>query len=61
MCYQYVFCMQAGIMRYDEVFNYMGDFGRYQISKTILLNLPAVIVGGQLFSLTFLAAEPDYR
>ena len=53
--------MQAGSMRYDEVFNYIGDFGRYQISKTILLNLPAVLVAGQLFSLTFLAAEPDYR
>ena len=48
-------------MRYDEYFGIMGDIGRYQISKIILLNMPTILTVGQLFSMTFLAAEPDHR
>lgn len=48
-------------MAYDDLFKYIGDFGRYQKRTYFLLCLPAIVCGFHKLAGVFLMPKPDYR
>lgn len=48
-------------MAYDDLFKYIGDFGRYQKRIYFLLCLPAIVCGFHKLAGVFLMPKPDYR
>lgn len=48
-------------MAYEDLFNYIGDFGRYQKRIYFLLCLTAIPCGFHKLAGVFLMARPDYR
>lgn len=48
-------------MAYDDLFKYVGDFGRYQKRIYFLLCLPAIVCGFHKLAGVFLMPKPDYR
>lgn len=48
-------------MAYDDLFKYIGDFGRYQKRIYFLLCLPAIVCGFHKLAGVFLMPRPDYR
>lgn len=48
-------------MAYDDLFKYIGDFGRYQKRIYFLLCLTAIPCGFHKLAGVFLMAKPDYR
>lgn len=48
-------------MAYEDLFTYLGDFGRYQKRIYFLLCLPAITCGFHKLAGVFLMTKPDYR
>ena len=47
-------------MQYEDLFEHVGHFGKYQIYLYILLGLPAVFPGYQNVAMNFLGAHQDH-
>lgn len=48
-------------MAYDDLFKYIGDFGRYQKRIYFLLCLPAILCGFHKLAGVFLLSRPEHR
>lgn len=48
-------------MAYEDIFQHIGDFGRYQKRIYFLLCLPAIVCGFHKLAGVFLMPRPDYR
>lgn len=48
-------------MAYDDLFKYLGDFGRYQKRIYFLLCLPAIVCGFHKLAGVFLMPKPEHR
>mgnify|MGYP001801198547 FL=1 len=48
-------------MRFDDVLDQIGGFGKYQKIQFILAALPAAVIALHQLASVFLAATPDYK
>ena len=48
-------------MRFDDVLDEIGGFGKYQKIQIILAALPTAVIALHQLAFVFLAATPDYK